>query len=161
MTTPITIRAARASDVDTMMRLLAAAAEDQGEPGSLCVTAADLLREGFGERPTYHALLAEASGHIAGLALYSFNFSTWRSVNGLHLEDLFVERAWRRHGVARALMRELTDVARAHNCDRFSWFVLKGNDSARRFYTSIGATTIDNWMFMQLDVTPPLEPAST
>ncbi|HZR26432.1 MAG TPA: GNAT family N-acetyltransferase, partial [Vicinamibacterales bacterium] len=150
MTTPISVRAARTSDVDAMMRLLVAAAEDQGEPGSLCVTAADLLREGFGERPTYHALLAEASGRIVGLALYSFNFSTWRSVNGLHLEDLFVDHTWRRRGVARALMHELTDVARAHKCGRFSWFVLKGNDAARRFYASLGATTIDDWMLMQI-----------
>jgi GNAT superfamily N-acetyltransferase len=139
------------------MRLLVATSEDQGAPGALCVTAADLLREGFGERPTYHALLAEASGHIVGLALYTFNFSTWTSVNGLHLEDLFVDREWRRHGIAGALMDALAQVARASNCRRFSWFVLRSNRDALRFYASLGATPIDDWLFMQLDVTPAID----
>lgn len=149
----IIIRAARPDDVDAMARLLLESAESQNARESLCVDAADLLRDGFGDAPRFHALVAEVSGRIVGLALYYFNFSTWTSINGLHLEDLYVERAWRRSGVAAALMRELVDVAIRHHCRRFQWFVLRSNEDARRFYESLGAKTLENWAFMQLDVT--------
>ena len=150
--TDITMRKAGASDVETMMRLLVASADSQGERQSLCVNAADLLREGFGETPAYHAILAETQGRVVGLALYSFNFSTWSSVKGLFLEDLYVEPEWRRHGVARRLMQELVEIARENHCGRFQWFVLRSNAGARRFYESIGANALDGWLFMHLDV---------
>src|SRR5579859_1552450 len=104
---PISIRAARRDDVQVMAQLLMASAESQGERESLCVGAADLLREGFSDAPRFHALIAEANGRAVGLALYCITFSTWTSINGLHLEDLYVDLQWRRQGVARALMREL------------------------------------------------------
>ena len=151
----IVIRAADERDVDALMRLLTASAESQGAGDSLCVDAEDLLRHGFGHSPRFHALVAEASGRVVGLALYCFNFSTWKSVNGLHLEDLFVEAEWRRHGVARALMRELVDIALKSDCGRFQWFVLRSNSGARHFYESLGARTMDDWAFMQLDVSTP------
>lgn len=134
------------------MRLLVASAESQGERESLCVDAGDLLRTGFGETPAYHAILAETKDSVVGLALYSFNFSTWKSVNGLFLEDLYVEPEWRRHGVARRLMQELLEIARENHCGRFQWFVLQSNAGARRFYESLGARALDGWQFMQLDV---------
>ena len=146
------IRAARAGDVDAIARMLQASAESQGEPGALCVTAADLLREGFGEAPRFHALLADADGTIVGLALYVFHFSTWTSINGIHLEDLYVDPAWRSRGVARALMVELAVIARRTGCRRLRWFVLRSNDRARRFYESIGAELLADWMYMQLDL---------
>jgi GNAT superfamily N-acetyltransferase len=156
----VIIRPAGRDDVGAMARLLLESAESQNARESLCVDAADLLREGFGDAPRFHALVAEVSGHIVGLALYYFNFSTWKSINGLHLEDLYVERAWRRRGIAAALMRELADVAVRHHCRRFQWFVLQSNDGARRFYVSLGAQTSDDWAFMQLDVTTADKDAS-
>jgi GNAT superfamily N-acetyltransferase len=147
------IRAARADDVDAIARMLMESAESQGEPGALCVTAADLLREGFGDVPRFHALLADADGTIVGLALYVFHFSTWTSVNGIHLEDLYVDPAWRGRGVAHALMAELADIARQTGCRRLRWFVLRSNDRARRFYESIGAELLADWIYMQLDPT--------
>jgi ribosomal protein S18 acetylase RimI-like enzyme len=86
--------------------------------------------------------------------LYCFTFSTWKSVNGLHLEDLYVEPESRRHGVGRRLMGELVDIARNHHCGRFDWFVLKSNAGARRFYESIAAEALDEWTFMHLTVEP-------
>lgn len=155
----ISVRAGRRDDVDVIARMLKASAENQGEPGALCVTAADLRREGFGETPRFHALLAEADGSVVGLALYTFGFSTWTSVNGIHLEDLYVEPAWRRHGVAHTLMRELAAVARRHGCRRLRWFVLRSNENARRFYESIGGEVLADWMYMQMDAAV-LEPTT-
>ena len=40
-------------------------------------TEADLLRDGFGEAPLFHVLLAEDDGDPAGFAFYFFPYSTW------------------------------------------------------------------------------------
>lgn len=148
---PMLIRDARPDDVDLIARMLKESAASQGEADALCVTSTDLLREGFGETPRFHALLAEADGIAVGLALYVFHFSTWTSINGIHLEDLYVEPAWRRRGVAHALMRELAAVATRAGCRRLRWFVLRSNERARRFYESIGAETLGDWIYMQID----------
>lgn len=150
MSEPV-IRRARADDVDALARLLKESAEHQGAPDALCVDAADLLREGFGTSPRFHALVAEADGTLVGLALYTFTFSTWTSINGVHLEDLYVAPAWRRRGLAHTLMRELAAIARSHDCRRMRWFVLRSNTGARRFYDSIGAETLDDWLYTQID----------
>lgn len=133
-----------------MVRLLAESARSQGAPDALCVNAADLLREGFGDSPRFHALLAEADGAVVGLAVYYFTFSTWTSVNGIHLEDLYVAPPWRRHGVAHALMEKLSNIAADRGCGRFDWFVMRSNERARRFYESLGARVVDEWLIMSM-----------
>lgn len=144
------IRDARAEDVEAIVRLLSASAEEQGALGALCVDADTLRREGFGPARRFHTLVAEAGGELVGLALYYFTFSTWTSVNGIHLEDLYVLPAWRRRNVARILMVRLAGIAAAEGCRRFDWFVLKANAGARRFYESLGAAVAEDWSIMQL-----------
>jgi len=77
--------------------------------------------------------------------VYFFTYSTWTSINGLFLEDLYVAAAWRRHGIARAIVTALTRVAHTAGCRRFQWLVLRSNQAAIRFYESLGAETADDW----------------
>jgi len=144
------IRAAEPGDVDAIALLLAASAEAQGCRDSLCVNAEALLRDGFVSRPRFHLLVAESSTGIVGLALYFFTYSTWTSVNGLYLEDLYVDPGSRRQGIARALMAELAGIAVNAGCRRFQWVVLRSNGPALRFYESLGAEGAHDWLLMQL-----------
>jgi GNAT superfamily N-acetyltransferase len=144
------IRAAGPSDVDAIAELLTASAEAQGWRDSLCVNSEGLLREGFSDRPRFHALVAESNTEIVGVALYFFTYSTWTSANGLYLEDLYVDLGWRRHGIARALMRELASIAVGSGCRRFQWLVVRSNEPALRFYESLGAEGAHDWLLMQL-----------
>jgi GNAT superfamily N-acetyltransferase len=144
------IRAAGPRDVDAIAVLLTTSAEAQGSRDSLCVNAEGLLREGFNDRPRFHVLVAASNTGIVGFALYFFTYSTWTSVNGLYLEDLYVDLGWRRHGIARALMRELASIAVNAGCRRFQWLVLRSNEPALRFYESLGAEGAHDWLLMQL-----------
>src|SRR3989442_9585852 len=90
----ITIRDAGPHDVARIVELLADSADSQGSPDALCVDATILLREGFGDERRFCALVAESAGEVVGVAVYCFTFSTWTSINGLHLEDLYVDVAW-------------------------------------------------------------------
>ncbi len=143
-----TIRNAASDDVDAIMRLVRESADSQGALDRVCVDAAVLREAMFGPRARVRALVADIDGRLVGLALYYFTFSTWTSVDGIHLEDLYVEPGARRQGVGRALMSALADVAREHACRRFQWYVLRANDSARKFYESLGATIENDWMIM-------------
>jgi GNAT superfamily N-acetyltransferase len=61
-----------------------------------------------------------------------------------------VDLGWRRHGIARALMRALASIALNAGCRRFQWLVLPSNEPALRFYESLGAEGAQDWLVMQL-----------
>jgi GNAT superfamily N-acetyltransferase len=110
----------------------------------------DFLRELESPNPVIHVLIAEWNGEPAGFALYFFNFSTFVGRPGLYLEDLFVRPAQRAHGIGRALLRELARVAQARDCGRMEWAVLDWNEPALRFYRSLGARQMKEWIVHRL-----------
>jgi GNAT superfamily N-acetyltransferase len=146
----INIRSARADDVQIIHEMLLDSAKDQGSPGSLVATPDNLLEDGFGANPRFSCVIAEVDGEPAGLALYFFNYSTWVSRVGLYLEDLYVSPAYRRRGVARALMTHLARIAVEQGCERFLWMVHAANERAIAFYEGFGATAVRDWVVMVL-----------
>jgi GNAT superfamily N-acetyltransferase len=145
-----TIRDARIDDVADMFAMLRASAEEQGGLDQFCVDEDSLRADGFGPAPRFAALLAEIEGRPAGLALYFLTYSTWTSRNGLYLEDLYVRPEFRRYGVARALMQRLAQVAVDHSAGRFVWLVLRDNIPAIRFYESLKASGMPDWLLMRM-----------
>ena len=100
------------------------------------------------------ALVAEVDGEPIGLALYFHNFSTFLARRGIYLEDLYVKPAFRKHGVGRALLRRLASIAVERGCGRFEWAVLDWNVDAMRFYESLGARPIKEWIICRLTGEP-------
>jgi GNAT superfamily N-acetyltransferase len=113
-------------------------------------TPADFLRELAAEHPVIRVLIAEWDGQPAGFALYFFNFSTFVGRPGLYLEDLFVRPAMRKHGIGRALLRALARIARDRDCGRMEWAVLDWNEPALRFYKSLDARPMNEWIVHRL-----------
>jgi len=113
-------------------------------------TAADFLRELDAPNPVIRVLIAEWNGEPAGFALYFFNFSTFVGRPGLYLEDLFVRPELRSHGIGRGLLRALARIARERNCGRMEWAVLDWNEPALRFYQSLGARQMKEWIVHRL-----------
>ncbi len=144
------IRLAAASDVSLILELIHALATFEREPDAVVATEADLLRDGFGERPLFHCLIAEEDGVAAGFAFYFFNYSTWRGRPGIHLEDLFVRPEFRGKGIGKALLIEVAAVAVAKQCGRFQWDVLDWNQTAIDFYHSLGAKFLSEWRIMRV-----------
>jgi GNAT superfamily N-acetyltransferase len=113
-------------------------------------TPEDFLRELESPNPVIHVLIAEWQGEPAGFALYFFNFSTFVGRPGLYLEDLFVRPAQRSHGLGRALLRALARIARERGCGRMEWAVLDWNEPALRFYQSLDARQMKEWIIHRL-----------
>jgi GNAT superfamily N-acetyltransferase len=147
----LVLRDATRDDVPAILQLIRDLAEYEKEPQAAVATEADLLRDGFGERPLFRVVLAEWNGELAGFAFYFLNYSTWQGRPGLYLEDLFVRPAHRGRGIGKALLVHLAGIALRENCGRFVWQVLDWNEPALRFYESLGAKVMKEWLTMRVD----------
>jgi GNAT superfamily N-acetyltransferase len=128
-----------------------ASAAVQATPESLLGSLAFGTEATSAARPARALLLFDAAGAPAGLALYFYNYSTWRAAPGIYLEDLFVRVPQRRKGYGARLLRELAAEVRAMRGGRLEWSVLKWNEPSIRFYKRIGARMMDEWVTMRVD----------
>lgn len=147
------IRPAVETDVPVIVSLIRALAEyEKALPGAVSITE-DLLSEAlFGARPSVEALVASVGSEMAGYALFFHNFSSWRGRRGMYLEDLFVRPEMRGRGVGKALLDEVTRIARERNCARVEWVVVDWNSPAIDFYKSLGAEPVDGWTLYRMEV---------
>ncbi len=146
----LNIRLAVASDAATIAELVRELADYEKLLHEAKARPEDFLRELTAEQPVIHVLIAEWNGQPAGFALYFFNFSTFVGRPGLYLEDLFVRPALRQHGIGRGLLRALARVARERDCGRMEWAVLDWNEPALRFYQTLGARQMKEWIVHRL-----------
>ncbi|MEO6418674.1 MAG: GNAT family N-acetyltransferase [Polyangiaceae bacterium] len=147
----IHLRVAVAADVPLIMRFVRELADYEREPEAVVATEADLLRDGFGEAPRFHVLIAEWEGAPVGFAFYFFQYSTWTGRPVLYLEDLFVSPSHRSRGIGVELMKRLAKEAVAKDCSRFQWSVLDWNAPSIAFYESLGAKVHRDWLAVRID----------
>jgi len=145
------IRAATRADIPLILQFIRGLAEYERAPAQAVATAADLERDGFGAQPKFRVLLAFWRGEPAGFALFFYNYSTWQGRPGLYLEDLFVKPQLRGNGIGKALLVRLARIAVNENCGRFQWQVLDWNEPAIRFYESLGAKVMKEWLTMRVE----------
>lgn len=115
------VRAAQPGDVPALMRLKRLLALGEDGLHAVRATAADWLRDGFGPDAGFSAFVAEeagdagqagAAGAVIGMATCSRRTITGWSGPVIFLQDLFVEAAYREHGVASALVARVAALAR-------------------------------------------------
>lgn len=141
----VSLRPASESDVKLILQLIKELAEYERLSHEV-VASESLLRDAlFGERPLAEVVIAEHQATPAGFALFFHNFSTFLGRPGLYLEDIFVRSEFRGLGIGNSLLSYLAAIARERGCGRLEWSVLDWNESAIRFYRSLGATPMDEW----------------
>jgi GNAT superfamily N-acetyltransferase len=141
----LTLRAAIEADVPVIRELIEGLA-DYEQLRHECQATDDQLRASlFGARRYAEVVLAEWEGEVAGFALFFHNYSTFLARQGIYLEDLFVRPAHRGHGIGKALLAHLAQLAVARGCGRLEWSVLDWNVDAIGFYTKLGARPQDEW----------------
>lgn len=138
-------------DVPAVVALVHELAEYEREPQSCLLTSTQLAAALFGPAPALFGHVAEIDGEVVGCALWFLNFSTWRGLHGIYLEDLYVRPARRGHGLGRALLTTLAALCDEHGYARLEWSVLDWNSPAIGFYRSIGAVPMDGWTTYRLD----------
>ena len=141
----ITIRKASSKDVSAMMKLVHELAEFEKAPEEVLNTETQMLVEGFGERPAFEALLAEADGKVCGMSAYYYSYSTWKG-RSIYIDDIIVSENYRGNGVGRALIEATIQVAKKEGVGKLHWQVLDWNKPAIKFYAKYEPTFDAEWI---------------
>ncbi|MFC3573153.1 GNAT family N-acetyltransferase [Streptomyces yaanensis] len=145
------IRTATRADVPVIHTLIRELADYEKAPDEARATPEQLSEALFGERPAAFAHIAEEDGgEVVGFALWFLNFSTWRGVHGIYLEDLYVRPEARGSGHGKALLTELARICVERGYERLEWSVLNWNRPSIDFYEALGARPQDEWTVYRL-----------
>ncbi|WP_017316252.1 GNAT family N-acetyltransferase [Mastigocladopsis repens] len=141
----LTLRFAEPTDCDVLFKLIKALADYEKLSHAVTGNPTALKEHLFGSPSYVEAILAEYTGQAVGFALFFHNYSTFLTKPGIYLEDLFVLPEYRRHGIGKALLIKLAQIAVERGCGRLEWSVLDWNEPAIAFYRRMGATILDDW----------------
>jgi GNAT superfamily N-acetyltransferase len=143
------IEPATERDVPLILKLIKDLAEYEKLTQAVVATEAT-LRESLFERHAAEAIIGYAGDEPVGFALFFQTFSTFVGMPGMYLEDLFVAPEWRRHGLGRALLAHLAQIAVERGYGRVEWSVLDWNEPTIAFYKTLGALPMDEWTVFRL-----------
>ncbi|MFE3193275.1 GNAT family N-acetyltransferase [Nocardia sp. NPDC059240] len=139
------IRRATLADIPALVRLVHDLAEYEKAPDECTLTESQLETALFGPTPALYAHVAETDAGVVGCAIWFLNFSTWKGVHGVYLEDLYVKPEARGHGLGKSLLATLAREAVEQGYARVDWSVLTWNTPSIDFYESIGAEHQVEW----------------
>lgn len=144
------IRPATIKDVRLLHTMILEFAEFEKLLEHVHATEETLLRDGFGEKPLFRALMAEWDGSVAGYVICYVFYSSFEGP-GLFLEDIYVRDRFRGHGIGRALMAEVAALALQEGFWGVRWEVLNWNEPAIDFYRRLDATFLDDWKEVRIE----------
>ncbi|WP_406105716.1 GNAT family N-acetyltransferase [Streptomyces sp. NBC_01003] len=146
------IRTATLADVPVIHAMVRELADYEKALHEARATEEQLREALFGERPAAFAHIAEddTTGEPVGFCLWFLNFSTWRGVHGIYLEDLYVRPEARGGGHGKALLTELARICVERGYERLEWSVLDWNEPSINFYKALGAAPQDEWTVYRL-----------
>lgn len=133
----VTIRPATSNDVPLLMKAIVDLAEHIGQADLIC-TEENLKHFGFGEKPAFEAVIAEADGAFAGMCLFFPIFSSWYGRPGVFVQDLFVDEDFRNLGIGEQLLRHVAKVSRSKGSVYMRLSVDEANPRAQDFYERLG-----------------------
>jgi RimJ/RimL family protein N-acetyltransferase len=146
------LQSVEATEEKLLATIAFAPTPDQGSATNQSTPASNKTEPISADRPARCLILLDgATGEPGGIALYFYNYSTWRARPGIYLEDLFVRETHRKKGYGKRLLVELAKEVLAMEGGRLEWSVLKWNEPSIRFYESIGAQTMTEWVGMRVD----------
>jgi GNAT superfamily N-acetyltransferase len=148
------IRPVEERDVDAVVALVHELADYERAAEHCTLEPAQLRDALFRPAPALFGHVAEVGCEVVGCALWFLNFSTWRGVHGLYLEDLYVQPAHRGGGLGRALLAALAAVCAERGLARLEWSVLDWNEPSIGFYRALGGVPMDEWTVFRLDGEP-------
>ncbi len=141
----ITLRTATPDDAAIIHQLIYELATYEREPEAVEATPAIIEAQMASERPPFECVIAEIAGQPAGFTLFFPNYSTWRGMPGIWIEEIYVRPRFRGQGVARALLTRVSSIAVERGCGRIDFSVLNWNELAHGFYRRVGAYPMSDW----------------
>ncbi|KAI0542829.1 N-acetyltransferase ats1 [Xylaria digitata] len=162
-----TIRFAQLQDVPTILSFIKTGAAEQSPGTRVEATEAALVKTlhlsqassdaktaseaDSAPRFAWALLIVAPDGTTAGLAIYFYNYSTWRAAPGVCLEELFVLSEYRSKGYGKLLIEAVSKEAARAECVKIEWLCFKNNERALRFYQHVGARVMEDWVVLRFD----------
>lgn len=128
----IQVRKARLGDETAIYELIKELAVYEKEPAEVTNTISELKTHLF-EDKICDSLIATYKNEIVGFTLFYISYSTWKG-KCLYLEDFYVKKNYRKHGIGELLFNETIEIAKSIKAKRMDWQVLEWNDVALNFY---------------------------
>jgi GNAT superfamily N-acetyltransferase len=142
----IIIREAVKEDCKRLMELIHQLAVYEKAPDEVTVSLAHFEESGFGEKPVWWALVAEAEGIVRGFGLYYIRYRTWKG-QYMFLEDFVVSEDFRGKGIGKLLFDKLIEEAKERKLKGMVWQVFDWNEPAINFYKKYdGVTFSKEWI---------------
>jgi GNAT superfamily N-acetyltransferase len=147
------VREATPDDLGDIVAMVHELAAYEKAPDECTLTVPQLRTALFGPSAALFGHVVSRDDDLAtvGFALWFRNFSTWRGVHGIYLEDLYVRPEARRGGAGRALLSRLAQICQERGYARLEWWVLDWNTPARDAYAAMGATALTDWIPHRID----------
>jgi GNAT superfamily N-acetyltransferase len=145
----ISVRKAVENDIPRILELIKELALYERAPDEVMATEESMKRDGFGDRPLYEALVAEADGVVSGVAVFYTCYSTWKG-KLVYLDDLIVTESKRKLGIGRMLLDEVVRYAKNNGANQLRWHVLDWNTPAIEFYKSYQPAFDPTWITCKL-----------
>jgi len=141
----IKIRKGTERDLPQVLELVKELAVYEKAPLEVEVTLEEMQNWGFGSDRIFDFFVAGQAGHIVGIALYYYKYSTWKG-KCLFLEDIIITESHRRYGLGTRLFNEVVKVAKEKKVRRMEWQVLEWNEPALNFYKKYDAVLDPEWI---------------
>lgn len=109
------------------------------------------LEQSFFENNYAKVLSLKVDGKIIGYAMYFYTFSSFWGLGGLYLEDIYIQKDYRKKGYAKAVFKYLAKICKEKNLKRLEWVCLNDNDLGIKFYTALNARHMSQWRTYRLE----------
>ena len=81
----------------------------------------------------------ERSNEPFAYALYYLNFSSFRGQTGVYLEDIYIQKDFRKYGIGELMLKQIARAGKENGAVRMDFQVLDWNTPAINFYKKHGA----------------------
>ena len=150
MSLELSFRPAQRVDCPLILQFIKDLAEYEKRSDQVKATV-ELLEEWLFEKNVAEVFFALVSGKEVAFALYFPHFSTFVGQAGLYLEDLYVLPEYRGRGIGKACLRKLAQIALERGYGRFDWQCLDWNTPGIKFYESLEAKPLRDWITFRLE----------
>jgi GNAT superfamily N-acetyltransferase len=144
------IKQATSNDVYLILSFIKELAVYEKMQDEVVATEELLTKNLFGEHKIAEVVIGYFENQPVGFALFFHNFSTFLGKPGIYLEDLFVKPTYRGNGFGKAFLIYLARIAKERDCGRLEWNVLDWNEPAIKFYKSLDAKPLREWLGFRL-----------
>lgn len=114
------------------------------EAATINASPAILLEHGFGLTPRFRTVLAHNGETPLGFCLFPPEYSSWRGMMGLFVQDIYLRPDARGKGLGKGLLAAAWQAASDWSPEFLSLNVKRSNTAAIGFYQSLGFTLRDS-----------------